>query len=138
MSAAKRVIPSSATVSRFMSRLPRQNTGPELALRRALHARGIRFRLHPPLPGRPDIVLMRSRVAIFVDGCFWHGCPTHAVTPKANRRFWIQKIATNKERDTRKDHALRSMGWTPVHVWEHEDMNLAARRLEQFWKNSNS
>ncbi len=97
---------SSEVVSRFMKRLRRADTGPEVALRRELHRRGVRFRLHRgDLPGRPDIVvvrLRRLRMAVFVDGCFWHGCPEHAVAPKANAAWWTDKIATNRERDARK------------------------------------
>lgn len=107
-------------VSAQMSRMPRQSTKPELALRRALHAEGLRFRLHRrDLPGTPDIVFPRQRVAVFVDGCFWHGCPRHGVTPKNNREWWTEKLARNAERDSRKDAELISMGWLPLHLWEH-------------------
>src|SRR5688500_6794406 len=96
-----RVAASSDAVRRFMQRLPRGHTGPELALRTALHSRGVRFRVHKAdLPGRPDIVLVRLRLAIFVDGCFWHGCPRHAVAPRANATFWAVKIGQNRARDS--------------------------------------
>lgn len=129
-----RPIPSSPYISRFMSRLPRRDTGPEVALRRALHAGGVRFRIHANLPGRPDIVLVRLRVAVFVDGCFWHGCPKHASMPKANRAFWEAKLKENKERDARKDEALKALGWTPLHIWEHDDIDAAAERLTKAWR----
>ncbi|MER3453275.1 MAG: very short patch repair endonuclease [Chloroflexota bacterium] len=103
-----------------MSRMPRESTGPELALRRLLHARGLRFRLHRrDLPGTPDIVLPRARIAVFVDGCFWHGCPEHGTLPKHNREWWAAKLAANVERDRRKDEELVALGWLPLHFWEH-------------------
>lgn len=117
-----------------MSRLPRQDTKPELALRRALHRRGLRFRLHAPLPGKPDIVLVRPRIAVFVDGCFWHGCEEHGVLPKSNSAFWREKIASNRLRDNRNDHLLGDLGWIPTHVWEHEDPETAAERLALLWR----
>src|SRR5262245_36425540 len=114
----ERPVASSASVSRFMRALRRGDTQPELALRRALHRRGLRFRLHrKDLPGRPDIVLPMIRLVVFVDGCFWHGCPEHCVAPKANAAFWSEKIAGNRERDCRKDEELRIRGWTVLHVW---------------------
>jgi DNA mismatch endonuclease (patch repair protein) len=113
----------------------RRDTRPELALRRALHARGLRFRVHADwLPGRPDVVLTRAKIAIFVDGCFWHGCPQHSVTPRANRGFWVEKIATNQERDRRKDAMLTELGWAPLHVWEHEDPAIAVERVVNAWR----
>ena len=119
--------PSTEAVSRFMSRLPRRDTGPELALRRSLHRRGVRYRLHrPDLPGRPDLAVVCLRLAVFVDGCFWHGCPQLGVAPKANAEFWRTKIESNRARDRRNDARLEEMGWTPLHVWEHEDPDEAA------------
>ena len=126
---------SSEVVSRFMKRLRRADTGPEVALRRELHRRGVRFRLHRgDLPGRPDIVVVRLRLAVFVDGCFWHGCPEHAVAPKANAAWWADKIATNRERDARKDRELRAIGWEPLHVWEHEDASVVAEDIARQWR----
>jgi DNA mismatch endonuclease, patch repair protein len=117
-----------------MSRMRRRDTGPELALRRALHRRGIRFRVHAAnLPGRPDIVLVRLRLAVFVDGCFWHGCTEHGVTPRANRSFWAEKIAGNQLRDRRNDAALKDLGWSSMHVWEHEDPEVVAAKVELMW-----
>lgn len=115
--------------------MPREDTGPELALRRALHRRGLRYRVnHPELPGRPDIALTRARVAVFVDGCFWHGCEDHGVTPKNNRRWWLEKIRRNRERDAEKDRELRRHGWLPVHFWEHDDPELAAEMVVRLWR----
>jgi DNA mismatch endonuclease (patch repair protein) len=113
-----------------MKRMGRKDTAPELALRRALTARQLRYRLHRrDLPGTPDIAFVGARVAVFVDGCFWHACPEHAVMPKANREWWQEKLDANRARDARKDRALVDAGWLPVHVWEHEDPNLVADRL---------
>jgi DNA mismatch endonuclease, patch repair protein len=127
-------MPLNATVSAQMSRMPRASTSPELGLRKALHARGFRFRLHRrDLPGTPDIVFTGAKVAVFVDGCFWHGCPDHGVLPKNNREWWTNKLAGNAERDARKDKELVALGWTPVHFWEHtpvvEMVEEVARRV---------
>src|SRR5262245_42382431 len=104
-----------------MRRMPRASTGPELALRRALHAAGLRFRVNRrDLPGTPDIVLSRAKMALFLDGCFWHSCPQHGVLPKNNREWWRRKLDVNRERDRRQDAALVELGWLPVHIWEHQ------------------
>lgn len=119
-----------------MKRQGRRDTKPELALRRALHARGLRFRVdRSPLPGmrtRADIVFGPSRVAIFVDGCFWHSCPEHGKLPKANRTWWKDKLQSNRSRDERVDRELLTGGWLAVHVWEHEEPNEAAERIVRF------
>lgn len=113
-----------------MKRMGRMDTAPELALRKALTARGLRYRLHRrDLPGTPDIAFISARVAVFVDGCFWHGCADHGVLPKANREWWQAKLAANRARDARKDQALVDTGWLPVHVWEHEDPDAMAEQL---------
>jgi DNA mismatch endonuclease (patch repair protein) len=125
---------TSAAISEQMSRMPRISTGPELAVRRELHRRGVRFVLHRrDLPGTPDIVLSRAKVAIFVDGCFWHGCPEHGTLPKNNRTWWEAKLRSNSDRDRRKDEELAELGWWPIHVWEHESVTEAARRIECIW-----
>ena len=100
-----------------------RDTGPELAVRRLIFSLGGRYRLSPPnLPGRPDIVLARRRLAIFVHGCFWHGhdCPRGARTPKANRDYWQAKIARNRARDATAASALAGLGWRVETVWECE------------------
>lgn len=108
----------------------RRNTAPEMAVRSALTALGLRYRLHRrDLPGTPDIAFISARVAVFVDGCFWHACPNHGVMPKANREWWLLKLDRTRERDIRKDRALSDAGWLPIHVWEHEDPYLAAQSL---------
>jgi DNA mismatch endonuclease (patch repair protein) len=118
-----------------MSRMPRAGSGAELALRRALHAAGLRFRVNlSGLPGRPDVVFTRARIACFVDGCFWHACPDHGTLPKNNRDWWQAKLAANVERDRRKDRELTGAGWVVVHVWEHEDPSAAAVRIAALWR----
>jgi DNA mismatch endonuclease, patch repair protein len=117
-----------------MSRLGQRDTTPELALRSELHRRGLRFRVdRRPVPGvrtRADLVFASARVAVYVDGCFWHGCPDHGTMPKANADFWGPKLARNQERDRQIDAALREAGWTVVRVWEHEERAAAADRVE--------
>jgi DNA mismatch endonuclease (patch repair protein) len=83
------------------------------------------------LPGRPDLVLPNQKIAIFVHGCFWHGCPKHGSIPKHNRKWWIAKIQNNKTRDGRKVRKLRRMGWSVFQIWEHEDPSTALWRLRR-------
>lgn len=126
---------ASDAVSRRMSRMPRRDTGPERRLRAELHRRGMRFRANVRgLPGRPDIAFTRARLAIFVDGCFWHACPRHGVLPKSNREWWREKLERNVHRDREKDAALAELGWSPLHVWEHEDVDQVADRIEHAWR----
>lgn len=118
-----------------MSRLPTTGTGPELALRRELHRRGLRYRVNVRgLPGRPDIVLTRARIAVQVDGCFWHGCPDHAVAPQSNGAWWKEKLAANRSRDARNDAALRAEGWIVLRIWEHVAASVAADIVEGAWR----
>tara|TARA_R110002049_G_scaffold281350_1_gene460909 strand:+ start:5669 stop:6103 length:435 start_codon:yes stop_codon:yes gene_type:complete len=109
------------TRSRMMSGIGGKDTKPELLLRRGLHARGFRFRLHDKrLPGKPDLVLSKFKAAIFVHGCFWHrheGC-RYATTPSTRPEFWSEKFATNVERDARNEAAVRDLGWRIAIVWE--------------------
>lgn len=123
----------SELVSQQMRRMPTRDSKPELRLRQALHRRGLRFRLQADLPGRPDLILTRAKLAVFVDGCFWHQCPLHATVPKNNHDWWLAKLTRNVERDREKDLLLESLGWTPVHVWEHEDPDDAASRILDLW-----
>lgn len=105
-----------------------------MLIRRELHRRGLRFRVnHPQLPGRPDIAFTGARVAVFVDGCFWHVCPDHGVLPKNNRDWWRTKLDRNVERDREKDARLEEMGWLAMHVWEHEDPVKVADSIEELW-----
>ena len=129
-----RPVPLTAAVSKQMSRMPRRDTGPEVALRSELHRRGLRFRIHVrALPGTPDIAFGRAKLAVFVDGCFWHHCPDHGVLPKNNREWWLAKLDANVERDRRKDVQLFEMGWAVIHVWEHENPAAAAERVREIW-----
>lgn len=116
-----------------MSRQRRRDTAPEMALRKELHRRGRRFFVdRPPLPGvrrRADLVFPRRRVAVYVDGCFWHRCPVHATAPKKNAEWWDAKLAGNVQRDRDTDARLAAAGWTVVRVWEHEDPVTAATRV---------
>lgn len=111
---------SPAERSRRMAQIGSKDTGPELQLRQALHARGFRYRIHrKDLPGRPDIVFPGKQVAIFVNGCFWHGhkCSIGHV-PKSNSAFWKKKIQMNRARDARNIRRLRALGWKVINVWE--------------------
>lgn len=128
-----RVRPSSPEASRRMARVRQTGTGAELAVRRVLHTRGLRYRLQVPLLSKPrrvaDIVFPGSRVVVFVDGCFWHGCPLHASWPKQNADFWRAKIETNRARDADTDARLKALGWEVVRVWAHEPAVEAADRI---------
>lgn len=111
----------------------RRDTSPERLLRSELHRAGLRYRLdRPVVPGlrrRGDIVFVRARVAVFVDGCFWHVCPKHASWPKSNAEWWKQKLEANVARDRDTDRRLRRAGWSVIRIWEHEDPRVAARRV---------
>ena len=113
-----------------MQSIRRRDTAPEVALRSALHRAGLRFRVDKALlPGsrrRADIVFGPARVVVFVDGCFWHGCPDHHVQPKRNADYWSDKITGNRARDADTDAKLVALGWLVLHVWEHEDADEAA------------
>lgn len=107
--------------SEIMSRVKGKDSLAERTLRSALHAEGLRFRLHQRIEGvTVDIVFPGPKVGIFVDGCFWHGCPEHATFPKSNEEYWLPKLADNKERDSRQSDRLRSAGWNVIRIWEHE------------------
>jgi DNA mismatch endonuclease (patch repair protein) len=122
--------PSSKAASNRMRSAKPRDTAPEKALRTALHRKGLRFRVDErPIRGlnrKADIVFRSAKVAIFVDGCFWHGCPIHGTQAKANAEFWSQKIRHNQKRDTDTTRRLRSEGWKVLRVWEHEDSEKVA------------
>jgi DNA mismatch endonuclease (patch repair protein) len=126
--------PSSADVSERMSRVRRRDTAPELELRSELHRRGLRYRVdRRPLkgvPSRADLVFGPAKVAVYVDGCFWHSCPEHGTMPRSNEAFWQDKLARNRERDATVNELLAAAGWTVVRVWEHEEIAAAADRVE--------
>lgn len=121
-------------LSQRMARYPRRDTTPEIALRRELHRRGLRYRIDAPLPGIPrrraDILFTRAKVAVFVDGCFWHGCPHHGTQPKNNASWWQVKLEGNKARDADTNARLEANGWTVLRFWEHEDPLDAATDVE--------
>lgn len=111
----------------------RRDTSCELEIRSNLHRRGLRYRVDVrPLAcwrRRADIVFPRARVAVFVDGCFWHGCPEHPRPAKTNSSWWTSKLARNRERDAETNARLAAAGWEVVRVWEHEDPATAADRI---------
>lgn len=129
---------SYATTPGIRSRMQLQrtrDTAPELALRRQLHARGLRYRVdRQPLPGlrrRADIVFGPARVAVYIDGCFWHGCPEHGnPRPAANSWYWPAKITANKARDADTDQRLTAAGWIVIRSWEHDDPAQTADLVE--------
>lgn len=120
------------TRRRIMQANTRRDTKPELALRSLLHRAGARFRVDFPIrpgggrPVRPDVVFPRRRVAVYVDGCFWHNCPIHGTRPATNREYWDAKLDANRERDARTTRALEADGWTVLRFWEHEEPADAA------------
>jgi DNA mismatch endonuclease (patch repair protein) len=119
----------------------RRDTEPERRVRRRLHAGGLRFRVDLPIPVgdgrpvRPDIVFTRARLAVFVDGCFWHGCPEHGRRPEVkNRHYWGPKIARNVERDHEHKRALADAGWTVLRFWEHESPEAVALEIQRAYE----
>jgi len=124
---------STPAVRRRMQDQSARDTRPELALRRLLHVSGLRYRVdRAPLPGlrrRADVVFGRARVAVFVDGCFWHGCPEHGTRPRSNEQWWRDKLERNRLRDADTDARLRAAGWRVLRIWEHEDPVSAASRV---------
>ena len=130
---------SSDAALRRMRRQRRRDTAPEMALRRLLHARGLRYRVDAPLPAmrrRADLLFSPARVVVFVDGCFWHSCPEHGSQPISNGSWWAAKLAANVNRDRDTDSRLRSLGWTVIRVWEHERPEAAAERVADALRHS--
>lgn len=127
------VVPSSPSVSARMSRQASRDTTQEVAVRRILHAAGLRYRVNLPVPGMRrrtiDIAFTRARIAVFLDGCFWHGCPQHATRPKANAEWWRLKLEKNIARDRDTTLHLEGSGWTVLRFWEHESPDEVARRV---------
>ncbi|MDF0512393.1 very short patch repair endonuclease [Agromyces sp. H3Y2-19a] len=124
---------SSPAVSRRMSSARRRDTKPEVDVRRVLHARGLRYRVAYPVPGMVrrsiDIAFTKAKVAVFLDGCFWHGCPEHGTQPRANADWWALKLQQNKARDAETDDVLESTGWRVLRFWEHEGPESVADRI---------
>ncbi|MEE1802402.1 very short patch repair endonuclease [Streptomyces sp. JV176] len=125
--------PSSAAVSGRMSRQARRDTAPEVAVRKLLHASGYRYRLNVRVPDMPrrtiDIVFPKAKIAVFMDGCFWHGCPQHATRPKANAEWWREKLDRNMARDRETTEHLTELGWVVLRFWEHEAAGVVADRV---------
>lgn len=128
------VTPSSPGVSARMSRQASKDTGVELAVRKLLHAAGLRYRIEYPVPGMPrrrlDVAFPGAKVAVLIDGCFWHGCPEHATQPKANADWWRQKLDRNMARDRETTEHLIAAGWKVLRFWEHlppEEVAAAVR-----------
>lgn len=123
---------SSEAALKRMRNQRQEDTSPELALRRAVWRLGLRYRVHvAPLGGRrkADIVFPVEKLAVYMDGCYWHGCPLHGTLPKSNRDWWVAKLEANRLRDRDTDRALMSAGWAVMRFWEHEDPTEAADQI---------
>ena len=124
---------SSTGVRKSMLSNRRRDTGPELAIRRMLFARGLRYRVDwrpsKSSRSRADIAFTKARVLIFVDGCFWHGCPEHATYPRTNSEYWLPKLRRNKERDVETTMLLQKEDWSVLRFWEHEDPAEVVRAI---------
>ena len=129
--------PSSPAVRAVMVGNRQRDTLPERTLRSLLHAAGLRYRVDYPVrpddgrPVRPDICFTRARVAVFVDGCFWHGCPEHGRRPATNSAYWLAKIERNRARDVRDTRRLQQGGWRVVRIWEHTPPAIAAAHVQR-------
>ena len=131
-------VPSSEAALKRMKAAKPRDTAPEINLRSALHRKGLRFRLEQKpveeLNRTADIVFRSIKVAIFVDGCFWHGCPIHGTQSKANADFWKNKIEQNHARDLDTNERLEKAGWRVIRVWEHEDAEIVAENIYEIIK----
>ena len=118
-----------------MHNTPRKDTPLEMRVRASLLEYDLRFEVDRAIPGvtrsRPDIVFPEERVAVFLDGCFWHSCPDHGTTPTANREWWVEKLSSNVERDRRHNEKLEAAGWLALRFWEHEAPALVAATIER-------
>ncbi|MFE5828831.1 very short patch repair endonuclease [Streptomyces sp. NPDC056508] len=125
--------PRDANARRVMVAQRSRDTAPELALRRALHSLGFRYRVDLPIVGMPrrraDVTFTKWRTAVFVQGCFWHACPTHLHAPRHNSEWWRQKLRGNARRDEETDAHLTLIGWLPLRIWEHETVDGAVERV---------
>ncbi|ARU51408.1 very short patch repair endonuclease [Cellulosimicrobium cellulans] len=124
---------SSAAVSRRMSTARRRDTRPELDVRKRLHAQGLRYRVQFPVPGLArrtiDIAFTKTKVAVFVDGCFWHSCPEHGTIPRANSEWWANKLRRNAARDVETTEVLAAAGWRVLRFWEHTDPDTIVAKI---------
>lgn len=127
------LLPSSPDTSRRMAKVRQKGTDAEVALRQEMHRIGLRYRVDYEVLKKPrrvaDVVFPGRKIAVFVDGCFWHGCPEHASWPKRNAEFWREKIEANRLRDADTNERLRSLGWTMLRFWSHESPTEAARAV---------
>lgn len=127
------LLPSSPDTSRRMAKVRQKGTDAEVALRHEMHRIGLRYRVDYEVLKKPrrvaDVVFPGRKIAVFVDGCFWHGCPEHASWPKRNAEFWREKIEANRLRDADTNERLRSLGWTVLRFWSHESPTEAARAV---------
>lgn len=118
--------------SSLMKRVRQRDSSPEVSLRSALHSVGLRYRVHVRVERvTVDILFARSRVALLVDGCFWHGCPLHASYPKTNKDYWLPKLVENRERDKRQTAQLQAAGWKVIRVWEHDCLPPSRKLVKQ-------
>lgn len=128
-----RILSSSPEASHRMAKVRQKGTNAEIALRREMFRIGLRYRVNYEVLKKPrriaDIVFPGRKIAIFVDGCFWHGCPKHATWPKRNAEFWRQKIEANRQRDADTNERLRSLGWTVLRFWSHHSPTEAAKTI---------
>ena len=128
-----RPTPASEAVQRAMKTQATRDTGPEVALRKLLFAAGLRYRINFRVPQAPrrtiDVAFPKWKVAVFVDGCFWHGCPEHCVPPKNNALWWAKKLDANRNRDAGTNALLRAQGWRVLRLWEHLEPNEMADRV---------
>jgi DNA mismatch endonuclease, patch repair protein len=126
---------SNAGRRRIMQGNRGRDTRPELAVRRLLHARGLRYRVNfrpeKDLRRTADLVFTRAKVAVFIDGCYWHGCPDHYIPPATNPGYWSNKVSTNRNRDAHTNQTLRERGWTVLRFWEHETPETVAESIER-------
>lgn len=118
----------------------RRDTKPELRVRQLLHAAGLRYRVDvapiASLRRRADIVFSKRKIAVFIDGCFWHGCPVHGTAPRANSDYWTPKLARNRARDVETTEQLSAAGWTVMRFWEHEIPELVSQAIVDEWLRS--
>jgi DNA mismatch endonuclease, patch repair protein len=122
---------------RCMSAVKNRNTKLEVLFKKALWAAGFRYRLKSRLPGRPDLVFPKQKIAVFIDGCFWHGCPKHGTMPRTNTAFWKAKIGRNKKRDTVVKQELTRLKWKTFRLWQHDlkgSPEKCVKKLEKFLK----
>ena len=132
---------TSEATRRSMKGNKARDTKPELAVRRRLHAQGFRYRVDvrpsTAVLSRADIVFTRQKIAVFMDGCFWHGCPLHATSPKANADYWGPKLKANIERDARTSASLRELGWEVLRYWEHQPVDEIVEQITCHWAERN-